>query len=132
MKTFEIQNIYTGLVGIKTKKLPIKLAFVLSRNMKKLEEVVQDVDENRQKLLNQYGEKDDDGNLVVADDGNVKIMDANNFVAEMSEVMETEVDITLDKVSRSDIEKCDQDGYDKLTLEEVGAMECMIEEELES
>ena len=120
---------YMGLSGIIKKRLPVKMAFILSRNIKKMESVVQDVDDNRNRLMEKYGEKDKDGNLVVEDNGNVRIVDARNFMGEFNEILSTDVELTLDKISRKDIERCDEDGYDKLTLEEITALESMIAED---
>lgn len=127
MKASTIQKTYTELAGVKAKKLPVKMSFILSRNLKKMEEVVSDIDGKRNDLLGLYGEKDDDGQLKVGDNGQVKIVDPDKFMSELTEVLNADIEITMDKVSMSDVEKCDQDGYDALTVEEVGALEIMLE-----
>lgn len=129
MKASTIQNIYMNLSGVGAKELPVKMSFVLSRNLKKLREVVQDIDAKRNELLNKYGEKDDKGELIVADNGSVKIPDADKFMAELNEVLNADVDITLDKVTEADIEKCDNEKYDSLTVDEIGALEYMMAQE---
>lgn len=126
MKASEIQTIYSELNGIRAKKLPIKMSFVVSRNLKKMEDVVQDINVKRSELIKQYGAKDDQGELIVEEDDRIKLTDTASFIRDFSEVLETEVAITLDKVSLEDVEKCDQDGYDSLTVEEVGALSCML------
>ena len=130
MKASEIQKTYQGLMGIKVKRVPIKMSFVLSRNLKKMEEVVQDIDSKRNDLLRVYGDKDDDGQLKVGDNGEITVpaKDVPKFMADVSEMLNADIEITLDKVSMADIEKCDQDGYDNLTVEEVSALECMLDE----
>lgn len=131
MKASTIQKTYTELAGVKAKKLPVKMSFILSRNLKKMEEVVQDIDGKRNDLLGLYGEKDKDGKLNVGDNGQVHIVDPDKFMSELTEVLNADIEITLDKVSMSDVEKCDQDGYDALTVEEVGALEIMLEDSKE-
>lgn len=126
MKASEIQTIYSELNGIRAKKLPIKMSFVVSRNLKKMEDVVQDINVKRSELIKQYGAKDDQGELIVEENDRIKLTDTAAFIRDFSEVLETEVAITLDKVSLEDVEKCDQDGYDSLTVEEVGALSCML------
>lgn len=130
MKASEIQRIYSALMGIKVKKLPIKMSFILSRNLKKMEEVVQDIENRRNDLLNTYGEKGEDGQLKVGDNGEITVPapDVPKFMTDMGEVLNANIEIALDKVSMADVEKCDQDGYDNLTVEEVGALECMLDE----
>ena len=130
MKASEIQKTYQGLMGIKVKRVPIKMSFILSRNLKKLEEVVQDIDSKRNDLLRVYGDKDEDGQLKVRDNGEITVpaQDVPKFMADVNEMLNADIEITLDKLSMDDIEKCDQDGYDNLTVEEVGALECMMDE----
>lgn len=128
MKASEIQKIHSALTGVRNKKLPIKLSFILARNLKKMDGVVQDLEEKKQELIEKYGERDEDGELIVGDNGDVKIPHAKAFVIEMSDMLSAEIEMQLDTITESDIEKCEQDGYDNLTVEEVGAMECMINE----
>lgn len=126
MKVSEIQKVQSALSGIRNKKLPIKMSFVLSRNLKKMDEIVADLDEKRNELLERYGEHDETGQLAVSESGSVKIIEAGKFMEEMNDALNTDIELTLDMISEADIEKCDQDGYDNLTVDEVGAMECMI------
>lgn len=131
MKAQEIQDMYIGLRNIVSKRVPIKMSFIINRNLKKMEEVVKDIDENRQKLLEKYGEKKEDGTLNIDKNGNVAVEKSNtvNYLMELSEIMNADIDITLDKVTLSDIEKCDTADYDKLSIEEVGALEKMMIED---
>ena len=129
MKALDIQNMYLGLGNIITKKVPIRMSFIINRNRKKLEDVVRDIDENRQKLLEKYGERQPGGKLNIDENGGVKIVDPEAFSNELMEILNADIDITLDRIALEDIEKCDTDGYDKLTVEEVGALEQMIIED---
>lgn len=131
MKASTIQNMYMTLNNVGTKKLPVKLSFVLARNLKKLQEVVQDIDAKRNELLNRYGEKDEKGELIVGENGSVKIPEAEKFMDELNEVLNADIEITLDKVTVEDVEKCDSEKYDSLTVDEMGAMEYMFEQEAE-
>ena len=128
MKAQEIQDMYIGLRNIVSKRVPIKMSFIINRNLKKMEEVVKDIDENRQKLLEKYGEKKKDGTLNIDENGNVAVEKSKtvNYLMELSEIMSAEIDITFDKVTLSDIEKCDTADYDKLSVAEVGALEKMM------
>lgn len=128
MKASDIEKTYRGLQGIKSKRMPVKMSFIVSRNLKKMEDVVMDIDGKRNDLAGLYGEKDDKGELKVDGNGQIRIEDPVKFMNELSEVLNAEIEITLDKISMADIEKCDQDGYDKLTVEEIGALEGMIAE----
>lgn len=129
MKASEIQRVYQGLMGIRAKRVPVKMSFILSRNLRKLEEIVQDIETKRNDLLQAYGEKDEDGKLKVGDNNEMTVpaQDVPKFMSDWSDILNTDIEITLDKLSMDDVEKCDQDGYDSLTVEEVEALECMID-----
>lgn len=129
MKASEIQKTYQGLMGIRAKRVPVKMSFILSRNLRKLEEIVQDIETKRNDLLQAYGEKDEDGKLKVGDNNEMTVpaQDVPKFMSDWSDILNTDIEITLDKLSMDDVEKCDQDSYDSLTVEEVGALECMID-----
>ena len=127
MKVQEIQNAYRKLAGLKEKKLPIKMSFVVSRNLKKMEEVNNDVEEKRNELIEKYGKRKEDGSLDVEENGNIKITKPNEFIAELTELLDVEMDMAFEKITESDIEKCDTDGYDKLTVDEVGALAFMTD-----
>ena len=126
MKVSEIQATQNALAGVRKKKLPVKMSFVLSRNLKKMDEVVNDLEEKRNELIEKYGEHGEDGQLLFGENGEVKVINVDDFMTEILEVLNAEIEITYDTITEEDIEKCDMDGYDNLTVEEVGAMECMI------
>ena len=126
MKVSEIQKLQEELNGLRNKKLPVKLSFVLSRNLKKIDDVVTDLEEKRTELIEKYGDHDEQGQLVINDEGNVKIENTKDFLSELMEIYDAEVEMQFDTVLESDIEKCDQEGYDHLTVEEISALENMI------
>ena len=129
MKTAEIKMINDNLANIRSKKLPIKMSFVLSRNLKKIDEVVKDVQNSMNDLLQKYGERDENGEIVVGANGSVRIDNFKDYMDEYDQIMDVDVDIILDKVSMSEVEKCENDGYDNLTVDEVSALEFMIMED---
>ena len=124
MKAKDVYNTYVRLRSVADKKLPIKIAFIVSRNLKKMQSVAQDVDTNRAMLFEKYGERKDDGSLDYAEDGSLAIPKEfiNSFADELMEIMNAEINITLDPLTEEDIEKCDGDGYDRLTVDEIGAL----------
>ena len=127
MKIAEIYKLYNDLASIREKKIPIRMSFIINRNVKKMDEIVSDLEAKRDELVKKYGEKDGDGNIKYADNGSVAIIDRENFMNEYTEIMATDIDITFDKLAMDDIEKCDTDpAYDKLSVAEVGALEIMV------
>lgn len=126
MRLGDIQRIYTELGNTLGKRLPMKVGFIINRNIKKMQPIIDDLNKARDEAVDKYGERDADGNLVIGENGSIKIPDAVAFTEAMAEVLDADIEIEFDKFSMEDLEKCELDGYDKLTVAEQGALECMI------
>lgn len=126
MKAKEIYETYANLNSVKGKKIPVKTAFIVSRNMKKMQGIVEDLDAGRQELLEKYGERNESGALNYKENGSLKITDPDKYIEELTSIMSADLDFTFDYLSQEDIEKCDEDGYDKLTVEEIGALMSLV------
>ncbi|WP_394898939.1 hypothetical protein [Clostridium paraputrificum] len=94
-------------VGVLSKltnlELPIKLSYAFSKNITKIDTELRVYNMEREKLLNKYGEKDEEGKLKLSEKGEVNILDRENFNKEIAELLkcESEIDIhliDLDKV----------------------------------
>lgn len=130
MTNKQINNLYNGINDLKDKKLPIGVSFVLTRNSKILKDIFDDIDESRLEIIRQYCVKDDDGNLIVEENGDVQIPPENvdHFNNDISELLNRDTEITLEKLSMEDIKKCDLDKYDSLTLKEFEVLEQLVED----
>lgn len=128
MKTAELVNVYKNLNAMKEKRLPVKLGYAIARNIRKAKDTIDSFDDERQALINQYGEKNDDGSLKVADDGNVKITDPEAFNSAMKVLLLEEVTDDFVKVSSETVLSCEGENYDVLSVEELTAIDFMIEE----
>lgn len=88
-------------VGVLSKltnlELPIKLSYAFSKNITKIDAELKAYNIEREKLLNKYGEKDEEGKLKQSEDGKVNILDIENFNKEIAELLqcESEIDIHL-------------------------------------
>lgn len=131
MKNIEVVQMYNTLESVKKKKLPISILYILSRNMKQLKEVSEDFESARQELLNKYGEKDGNGNLAIKDNRITIPKDVEaNFLKDLKELENVDISIFLQKIPMSSIFALD--GFtdvDRLTEEELEAMQYMIQEE---
>lgn len=125
MKVKDIVESYYTLQGIADKKLPSKLAFVICRNLRKMKDITDDVEQTRNSIVDRYAKRDADGN-VMQTDNNIQIADADGFTREIDELLMTETELQLDKISEEDVEKCDDDKYDALTVAEINALEIMM------
>lgn len=128
MRASEIYKIYKDLEKFvnEEKKLPVKIGWIINRNMKKMEDIVAGVEENRSALIQKYGERKEDGSLDVKEDGSIRIADTDNFMAEFDSIFDTEFDISFDMITLEDIEKCDTGDYDKLSPKDIATLDFMV------
>ena len=88
-------------VGVLSKltnlELPIKLSYAFSKNITKIDTEIKAYNLERAKLLNKYGEKDEEGKLKLSEKGEVNILDRENFNKDVAELLkcESEIDIHL-------------------------------------
>lgn len=107
------------------KHLPVKLAFAIATNAEAMNGAVKAFESKRIELLKHYAEKDGTGNPVIEDDS-YKLKDVVGFVKEFEELKETEAEIAVTTVSTEILEKCDEEGFDKLTVREMSILKFMI------
>lgn len=124
MKIEKIMEIATPLSEIAKKKLPIRVSYIITSNIEKLNKYVESSDKKRAELIRQYGEKDENGE--------VRIINKNAFTEDLQELLDTDIDLVLDTISLSDLEKCETENrYDLLTVEEIRYLQPMIKKENE-
>lgn len=129
MKVKDARKTLEALQGLMSKKLPIKMAFAVQKNEKKIREVVEFADKRQNDIVEKNAKKDDKGEMIPSEDGKgILIEDREAFITEMNELVETDMPVELDKVAMSDIERCDEDRFESLSPKELSALECMIEE----
>lgn len=126
MKLGEIQKIYVGLNGILGKRIPMKVGFIINRNLKKMQPIIEDLDRVRNEAIEKYAEYDEEGKPLAVENGGIRIKDVEGFTSTINDVLDSDIDIEFDKFSMEDLEKCELDGYDKLTVAEQGVLEVMI------
>lgn len=97
-------------VGVLSKltnlELPLKLSYAFSKNITKIDAELKAYNIEREKLLNKYGEKDEEGKLKLSEKGEVNILDRENFNKEIAELLqcESEIDIHLIDLEKIDTE----------------------------
>lgn len=110
-----------------SKRLPVKVAYAISRNLDKMNNIVTSYETARKTLLDQYAEKDEEGKAKVKD-GNYVIQEDQKqaFSDEMKELLEVENEIDLHTINMDEVEKCDTDKYDSLTTADLMTLDIMI------
>jgi len=95
------------------------LAFKIARLVRELEKEMQTFNDERMKIIRKYGKKDENGELIVGEDGNVsfendKINDLNN---EFNSLLETELEINADKLPMDSIDEFELTPQEVIDLE---------------
>ena len=110
-----------------SKRLPVKVAYAISRNLDKMNNIITSYETARKTLLDQYAEKDEEGKVKVKD-GNYVIQEDQKqaFSDEMKELLEVENEIDLYTINMDEVEKCDTDKYDSLTTADLMTLDIMI------
>jgi hypothetical protein len=85
-------------------------AFRLTRIIKELSSIVEDKVKMEKRILDKWTEKDESGNAIQAKDesgnvieGAVNIINPNAFTEEMSTLMDTENEVSYDKIKFEDL-----------------------------
>lgn len=122
----KILNDANSLAVISQKQLPIKVSYAISKNIKKLEKELKIYNEERQKLIDKYCVKDDEGKNLIDENNNLKIADEHleDWNKEINELMDIEVDIDIHKFNLDSL-MCG--NYD-MTPAELMIIDYMIEE----
>jgi hypothetical protein len=87
-------------------ELPIKLSYALSKNITKIDRELTVYNKERQKLIEKYGEKDEEGKLKTKEDGTINILDIDSFNKDLKEILEIETEVDIHVI---DLEKVNVD-----------------------
>lgn len=100
MKTIEAVNALVALNSIMQsgRLVPSRFAYASVINRKRLAEVAEAFEAGRKALLQKYGEKDGEGQLVEKD-GNFVLTDQPAFIAEFTELCDGVTDVNLHAVA---------------------------------
>lgn len=120
MKNNDILNLFIGLRDIaedSTRTFPGKTAFAFSRNLRKLQPIVEDIDKARRDIIKKYGTE------IEPDKYNIPKEKQQDFSDEMESLMNVEEDVSLSMIKFADIETL------SFSVSEINAITPMISEE---
>lgn len=128
MKNSEIVAFLNTCANLREKRLPVRLAYAIKKNMSSVQEAAAAYMDERKELVDRYAKKDENGEYLEED--NCYIMeDKAGFEKDMEELLGIETEVEIHTVSITVVEKCDDDQkYDALTMEELGVIDYMLTE----
>lgn len=123
VKLEDLVNATDGLKGLSQKQLKARCAYAVGKILKSADAEIQSFNETRMELIKKYGEKDENGELKTEENGNVRIPPEglNDFSKELRELLDTEIEISANKIKMDDI------GEVEFTPAEMAQLENFIE-----
>ena len=115
----EILNASDTFSKIMEQSFKGSLAFKIARLARELNKEVETFNAERQKLLNKYCVKTDDGNFDMDENGNLKLKPETiqEFNEEFNALLETEVEVNADKLPMEKIDDFNITPQQMLALE---------------
>lgn len=106
IKNGRLANSIDVLNKLTTMDLNIKVSYVVAKNISKIDKELEIYNKEKSKLIEKYGEKDEDGKLKIREDGKINIVDLENWNKDIKELNEIENEIDIHKINEEDLFKC--------------------------
>ncbi|WP_337814794.1 hypothetical protein [Intestinibacter sp.] len=107
-------------------QFPVKISYAISKNISKLESDLKIYNSEREKIINKYCKKDEEGNLVIDESNNYSIEEEYIDICnkELNELLDIEVDIDIHKFKLNDLLQCNLE----VSPADLSLIDYMIEE----
>lgn len=122
LKNEVLVNSVQVLRKLNNAELPVRVSYKLAKNIKSIEKELNIYEEEKQKFINKYCEKDDEGNNKINEDGTIKIIDTEKWNKDIKELLDIEAEINIEKINIDELAKSDL----KLTPAELALIDYMI------
>lgn len=118
----DILNTPPILKALEGRSLKGKVAFQLARLMREIEKEYNILINTRQQLIMQYAEKDDNGEIIIDEEGNGRVAKdlIQEFNNEMNKLLNTVVELNVDFLDLEDLEE------ENFTLEQMYVLSLYI------
>ncbi|HJF35105.1 MAG TPA: DUF1617 family protein [Clostridium perfringens] len=122
----KIVNDSNFLATLTQKQLPVKVSYAIAKNISKIENELKIYNIERQKLIDKYCVKDEEGNNVIDENNQLIIADENmtDWNNAINELLDIEVEIDIHKFNINDLMYSNVE----FTPSELMIIEYMIEE----
>lgn len=99
----EIVDSISVLSDIASIQLPVRVSYAISKNISFIEKELEIYNNERQKLINTYAEKDENGDVFIDEDNNVRILHLDKWKEDFNELLDIEVDVNIHKFNINDL-----------------------------
>ena len=94
----EILQIVPILQSLSQQSFIGSVSFKISRLIRELDKELALMNKAKQDIIEEYGKRDEEGKLIITDDGQVKISDAEKCNIELQKLLDTTVEINANKL----------------------------------
>lgn len=124
--TGEVKKIFILMPELMAKRLPSKVGYAISKNMKNLKSIAESYEEEHYKLIERYGKRDENGKLIKPRKDRVDLEDAEGYVKELKELEAIENEVEIHMIDFEALERCDESQFDALSPSDLDALDFML------
>lgn len=101
------------------KSLKGKTAYYIARLLREIDKELTLFNETRGNLIKKYGEKDENGELKIDENGNCKFLpeEMDKFYSEMNDILNDIIELNVNKIELNDLENLDFTPTEMILLE---------------
>lgn len=118
LKGNTIINLYETFNKLANKELDLNTACIIAKNIQELSNPKKIIDEKRNIFINEYAKKNNDGTIKSKDAGIVEWDNEALFIEKMNELLNSEVEINLNSITKSSLLDIKLSAIDILILTE--------------
>ena len=100
-----IVNTINVLGELNNAKLPVKVAYAITKNINKINTELKAYNEEKAKLIDKYAEKDEEGKLKVDENGIIPLKEEHieDYNRDIKELLSIENEIDIDMINLDDL-----------------------------
>jgi len=131
ISNFGMINLMNTLDAFGDRKLPQKISYAITRTLMDISKEYSYYDKELKKLFKSYDgyiQKDDGGNMIMNDSG-IPIVEGDKsqeFIAELNELLNIEVEISIKYINCDVFDYDDTDKYDVLSPIEIATLQSIL------
>lgn len=119
LKALDILTKFEAFNKLAEKEIDLSSACVIAKNIKELAIYKDEIDKKRDNLIITYAEKDDNGNIIKLEDGGVKIDNISDFNNDITEILETYIEVDIAKLDKDKLSEIKISAKDILPLTDI-------------
>ena len=119
LKAIDILNKFEALSKLADKETDLSTACIIAKNLKELVVYKDEICKKRDNLIIRYAEKNEDGGIAQTEDGGVKVTDIASFNKELSELLDTIIEVEISKLQKNKLFEIKVTAKDILPLVDI-------------